>query len=86
MKKFLMIFGGIAFLGAFNLSSGVSDVAHLSGMAFGYLFLKVPKTRGIDPMGWINDSYKAWKLARAKRKFQVYLKKQRGSDRDPRVH
>jgi membrane associated rhomboid family serine protease len=86
LKYFVMIFGAIAFLGAANLSSGVSDVAHLSGMGFGYLFLKLPKSRGIDPFGWVNDSYRAWKLARAKRKFQVYLRKQRGSDQDPRIH
>jgi hypothetical protein len=27
------------------------------------------------------ESYKAWKLARAKRKFQVYLKKKGDTDR-----
>ncbi len=86
LKYFVMIFGAIAFFGAFNLSSGVSDVAHLSGMAFGYIFLKMPKTRGFDLLGWADQSYKAWKLARAKRKFQVYLRKQRGPDKDPWVH
>jgi membrane associated rhomboid family serine protease len=85
MKYFVMIFGGIAFLGAFNLNSGVSDIAHLSGMAFGYLFLKMPKTRGVDPVGWIGESYRAWKLARAKKKFQVYLRKNGRSDKDPWV-
>jgi membrane associated rhomboid family serine protease len=86
LKYFVMIFGAIAFYGAFNLNSGVSDVAHLSGMAFGYVFLKMPKTRGFDLLGWADESYKAWKLARAKRKFQVYLRKQRGPDKDPWVH
>jgi membrane associated rhomboid family serine protease len=85
MKYFVMIVGAIAFLNSRSVNSGVSDVAHLGGMLFGYIFLKLPKTRGFDPMGSARDSYKAWKLARAKKKFQVYLKKQ-GSDRGPWVN
>jgi membrane associated rhomboid family serine protease len=85
MKYFVMIIGAIAFLNSRSVNSGVSEVAHLGGMAFGYVFLKLPKTRGFDPFGSLNDSYKAWKLARAKKKFQVYLKKQR-SDRGPWVN
>jgi hypothetical protein len=34
-------------------------------------------------MGTLNDYYRNWKLARAKKKFQVYMRKQ---DRDRRVH
>ena len=86
LKYFVMILGAIAFFSLRDLNSGVSDVAHLSGMLFGYIFLKMPKKgrspRGFDPVTPIFDSYKAWKLARAKRKFQVYLKKQQGPDRD----
>jgi hypothetical protein len=35
------------------------------------------RVRGLrfDPVGMARERYKAWKLARAKRKFQVYLKK-----------
>jgi len=86
MKYFVMIIGAIAFLNSFSANTGVSEFAHLGGMAFGYLFLKLPKRgRGFDAMGSIRESYKAWKLARAKRKFQVYLRKQR-SDRGPWVN
>jgi membrane associated rhomboid family serine protease len=85
MKYFVAIIGAISFLNSFNINTGVSDIGHLGGMAFGYLFLKLPKTRGFDPMGSMRDSYKAWKLARAKKKFQVYLRKQR-SDRGPWVN
>jgi len=85
MKYFVMIIGGIAFLNSFNVNSGVSDVAHLGGMAFGYLFLKLPRVRGFDPGAAVGQAYKDWKLARAKKKFQVYLKKQR-SDRGPWVN
>jgi len=81
LKYLVMILGAIAFFGLSEPNSGVSQVAHLSGMAFGYVFLRASKRRSFDPVTPIRESYKAWKLARAKRKFQVYLKKQ-GSDRD----
>jgi membrane associated rhomboid family serine protease len=85
MKYLVAIYGAIAFLGSFNTRSGVSDVAHLSGLLFGYVFLKMPRVHGFHPAEMFSDRYKAWKLARAKKRFQVYLRKQ-GSDRDPWVH
>jgi len=85
MKYFVAIIGAIAFLNSFNTNSPVSDVAHLGGMLFGYIFLKMPRMRGIDPVGSLKESYNTWKLARAKRKFQVYMRK-KGSDRDRRVN
>jgi membrane associated rhomboid family serine protease len=81
LKYLVMILGAIAFFGLSEPNSGVSQVAHLSGMAFGYAFLKASQGRRFDPVTPITESYKAWKLQRAKRKFQVYLKKQ-GGDRD----
>src|SRR6266849_3587211 len=75
MKYFVAIIGAIAFLNSFNTNSPVSDVAHLGGMLFGYIFLKMPRTRGFDPLGSLKESYNTWKLARAKRKFQVYMRK-----------
>lgn len=77
MRYYVMVVGAIAFLGTFTPNSGVSDVAHLSGLGFGYLYVKMRRVRGFqfDPVGMARDRYKAWKLARAKRRFQVYLKK-----------
>jgi membrane associated rhomboid family serine protease len=85
MKYFVMIIGAIAFLNSFNTNSPVSDIAHLGGMLFGYAFLKMPRLRGFDPLGSLRESYRSWRLARAKRKFQVYMRKQR-SDRGPWVN
>ena len=85
MKYFVMIIGAIAFLNSFNTNSPVSDIAHLGGMLFGYAFLKMPRLRGFDPFGSLRESYRSWRLARAKRKFQVYMRKQR-SDRGPWVN
>ena len=78
VKVMVWIYAAIAFLGVFTPSNGVSDVAHLSGLGFGWAFFKMPSRRGgIDLMGMARAKYKAWKLARAKKKFQVYLKKNR---------
>lgn len=85
MKYFVAIIGAIAFLNSFNPSNPVSEIAHLGGMLFGYVYLKMPKMRGIDPLGAIGDAYQQWKLARAKKKFQVYMRKQ-GRDRDRTIH
>ncbi len=54
-------------------------------MFFAYLFLKLPQVRKFDPLASASQGYKAWKLARAKKKFQVYLNKQR-SGRGPFVN
>jgi hypothetical protein len=80
-----MIMGAIAFMSSFGASgSGISNVAHLGGMLFGYFYLKSYRPRqGI--LSSVNSWYQDYKLQRAKRKFQVYLKK-RGSDDDRWVH
>jgi membrane associated rhomboid family serine protease len=84
-KYMVMIYGAIelwmsttsainnAFIGP---NTGVSSIAHLGGMLFGYLYLKGPRLalRMPDAAG----AYRQWKLRRAKRKFQVYMRKQGG--------
>ena len=78
-KYLVMIYGAIALFSALGSgNSGVSNVAHLGGMAFGFIYLKsrLPKARIRlpDMGGW----YRQWKLQRAKRKFQVYMRKHGG--------
>lgn len=92
MKYFVMIIGAITFLNSFNPASPVSDIAHLSGLLFGFLYVKsgwagMRSGRGMNfhPLATFQSAYHTWKLNRAKRKFQVYLNKQR-RDRDPWVH
>jgi membrane associated rhomboid family serine protease len=81
-KYLVIIYGAIALLSSIGENSGVSNVAHLGGMLFGYLYLKSrwPAVRMPDPLG----AYRQWKLQRAKRKFQVYMRKHGG--RGPRVN
>jgi len=83
MKYFVAIFGAIAFIQTFKSSnSGVSDVAHLGGLIFGYIFLKLPVVRGFNVMDSMSERYRLWKIQRAKKKFQVYLRKQGSAPRD----
>ena len=79
MKYFVMLIGAIDFLISYN--AGIGQIVLLTGLLFGLLYVKSPAVHGFDPMASIQSSYRAWKLKRAKRKFQVYLRKH-GSDRD----
>ena len=84
VKYFVMIIGAIAFLSSFQVNNGVSEFAHLGGLLFGYIFVKSPRVQ-FDLAGPVRRQYHDWKLRRAKKKFQVYLRKQ-GSGRGPTVH
>ncbi len=79
-KYFVIIIGAIAFLSSFQVGSGVSHIAHLGGMIFGYVYLKSKMMR-TDWFGSLHRHYHDWKLQRARRKFQVYMRKQQ-RDRD----
>jgi membrane associated rhomboid family serine protease len=73
-KYMVMIYAAIELLMTMQPGqSGVSTIAHLGGMAFGYVYLKgrLPKLRLPDWQG----AYRQWKLQRAKKKFQVYMRK-----------
>ena len=62
----------------------MSNVAHLGGMAFGYLYLKRKSGHLLQP---IRDAYYQWKLRRAKKKFMVYLnKKEKDRDKNEMIH
>lgn len=82
-KYFVMIIGAIAFLSSLGGStSGVSHVAHLGGMLFGYAYLKFNVAGVSLPSGaGLRRGYERWKLDRARRKFQVYMKKRGDQDR-----
>ncbi len=83
-KYLVMILGGLALF--FSLSggnSGISNVAHLGGLLVGFLYLRGPMMQ-IDAAS-LHGRYEKWKLGRAKRKFEVYMRKQ-DSKREPWVH
>ncbi len=91
-KYFVMIIGAIAFLSSFGGSgSGISHIAHLGGMVIGFLYLRSQhlRRRPAYARAGFGDTlrmrYKEWKVQRAKRKFEVYMKN-RDRDRDRTVH
>ena len=80
-KYYVMIMGAIAFLSSIAAPGGpISHFAHLGGMVIGYFYLKSSLMHR-DLMSTVRYQYKDWKLRRAKKNFQVYLRKQ-GSNRD----
>jgi membrane associated rhomboid family serine protease len=80
-KYLVMIYGAIALLSALGENSGVSNIAHLGGMIFGYLYLKARFSTSLVDFGELRRAYNTWRLQRAKRKFQVYMRRH-GNDRD----
>jgi membrane associated rhomboid family serine protease len=77
-KYMVMIYAAIELILIIGPSTGVSNIAHLGGMAFGYLYLKrrlpVFRLPGLDLRG----AYNRWRMARAKKKFRVYMRKRDG--------
>jgi len=79
-KWFVTIIGAINLIdGIASRNSGVSHVAHLGGMLIGYLLIRfgfLGRTRksAPDPFTWVQSQYKAYKLARARKKFEVYMR------------
>jgi membrane associated rhomboid family serine protease len=78
-KYFVMIIGAIAFLSSFGTGSGISHVAHLGGMLFGFAYLQMRKTN-FDPLSSFLRWYEGYKIRRAKKKFQVYMRKRDGDN------
>ncbi len=87
-KYFVMIIVGVIFLQSYLAVAGgqgaVEAVASLGGLVAGYLLL-----RGGNLQGRVGEpllaGYRDWKLRRAKKKFEVYLRK-KDSNRDRWVH
>jgi membrane associated rhomboid family serine protease len=63
---------------------GVANFAHLGGLLFGFLYIKLVPKRGLTFVGsekffGVRNNYYRWKRRRAARKFEVYMKEH---DRD----
>jgi membrane associated rhomboid family serine protease len=82
-RYFVVIMGAIAFLSSFQPNSAVSHIAHLGGMVFGYVYLRMRRQR--LNVGWnVMSYYQQWRRRRAQKKFEVYMRKldrERNQDR-----
>ncbi|MBI1941532.1 MAG: rhomboid family intramembrane serine protease [Acidobacteria bacterium] len=75
-KWFVAIIGVIAFIGSISgPGSGISHVAHLGGMLFGFLYL-----RGGGLSYGLQLRYHEWRRARLRKRFEVYMRKHEKKD------
>jgi membrane associated rhomboid family serine protease len=79
-KWFVVIMGAIEFVSSFSApGSGISHVAHLGGMLFGFFYL-----RGASLPYSLQLRYEEWRRARLRSKFEVYMQKQEKKDKPGR--
>src|SRR5581483_927313 len=87
-KYFVMIIAAVVLLQSYSSvqanGQGIAVIAQLGGMGTGYHVLRGKRLR-LQIQQPIVTNYKEWKLLRAKKKFEVYLKKQ-DSNSDRWVH
>lgn len=71
-KWFVAIMGVIEFIDLLGSpNSGVSYIAHLSGLLIGYLYL-----RGFNMPVGLHRRYDDWRRARLRKQFEIYMRKQ----------
>ena len=71
----------IVLISTFQPAGGVANFAHLGGLFFGFLYLKLLPRRGLgyatsERYFGLRNSYYRWKRKRAAKKFEVYMRKQ----------
>ncbi|MBZ5505044.1 MAG: rhomboid family intramembrane serine protease [Acidobacteriia bacterium] len=80
LKYLVGILAFIALVGALGDRGDTANVAHLSGLLFGYLYVKFVPARGLlfsfsEASYGFTNRYHRWKRRRAGKKFQVYMRK-----------
>lgn len=87
-KYMVMIYAAVALWMSSGMNTGVSNIAHLGGMAVGFVYLRsglAGRRSRVSLPDW-RGAYRQWKLQRAKKKFQVYMKKHQGPGSGPWVN
>src|SRR6266850_733851 len=73
MRTFVIVMTALEFLGTFGLGGdNISHICHLGGMVIGYVYLR----RG-SFLYSVRNSVSDWKLQRNRKRFQVYMNKQK---------
>jgi membrane associated rhomboid family serine protease len=86
-KYFIAILIVIELVMSLQEHDGVAHIAHLGGLAFGYLFVKFVPRRGFgfemsEGLFSLRNFYHKFKRRQASRKFQVYMRKQGQNPQD----
>jgi membrane associated rhomboid family serine protease len=80
-RVFVLIMGAIAFLSAVGANGGpVANVAHLGGLAVGFLYLKSPRDLRLE----LRYRLTKWRVERMRRRFNVH--KGGRDDWENRIH
>jgi membrane associated rhomboid family serine protease len=87
LKYLVGILALISLVGAVGNGGDTAHVAHLSGLLFGYIYIKFVPRRGLtfafsENFYGIANSYQRWKRRRAGKRFQVYMRKHNQDPKD----
>lgn len=88
LKYLVGILAIVALVGALGDAGGTANVAHLSGLLFGYIYVRFVPRRGLlftfsEGYYGIINGYHRWQRRRAGKKFKVYMRKH---DQDPKQY
>jgi membrane associated rhomboid family serine protease len=88
-RVFVLIMGAIAFFSSLSESGGVANATHLGGLLIAYVYLtslrKGPRLQ-LNPWAEVKYRWFKWRLASARKKFDVYSGGRGGDDWNRRVH
>ena len=74
-RIFVLIMGAVAFISSLSESGGVANATHLSGLLVAYVYLttvrKGPRMQ-LNPWAEVKYRWVKWRLATAKKRFDVY--------------
>jgi rhomboid family protein len=87
-RIFVVIMGALAFFSSMSENGGgVANATHLGGLLVAYVYLKGSRLR-LSPWADVKYRYIKWKIARARKKFDVYSGGRSGPTNgwDRRVH
>jgi membrane associated rhomboid family serine protease len=87
LKYLVGILAFIALVGSLGGGGNTANAAHLSGLLFGYLYVKFVPRRGLafaftEGSYGLKNRYYRWKRRRAGKKFQVYMRKHNQDPKD----
>jgi rhomboid family protein len=84
-RVFVLILGSISLLlSVSNPGGGVAHIAHLGGLAIGYVYLRGNSLR-VRPLAELRYRYNKWRIDRIRRRFDVYSGGRR-DDIDRHIH
>ncbi|HMF89642.1 MAG TPA: rhomboid family intramembrane serine protease [Candidatus Angelobacter sp.] len=88
LKYLVGLLALIALVGALGSMGGLASLAQLGGLLFGFIYVKFVPRRGLafassESYYGIRNAYHRWKRERAKKKFQVYMRKH---NQDPKQY